>query len=168
MATPKPFLHAGFLRDLEQLSASTPLASATPLAPALARIRLATEAGQPTPIVADLIELLKARKGMLQASFDTGMVADALRRDQKFTKPGQPSVHIVQLRQQQAAVRQAASQSKQSFIKAAAAFVRAAGIDVPPRIGLELFTTGWIDANVPKVHFVPPPAVGATAQRHQE
>jgi hypothetical protein len=150
MATPTPFPHADFLSDLEHHSASTPLTTATPLPPPLARILLATDAGQPTPIVADLIELLKARKAVLQASFDTGLVADSLRRYQKFAKPGQPSVHIVQLRQQQAAVRQASNQSKQSFIKAAAAFVRAADIDVPPRVGLELFITRWIDANVPK------------------
>lgn len=150
MAMPKPFPHAGFLRDLEHLSASTSLAKATPLPPPLAHILLATEDGQPTPIVADLIELLKACRAVLQASLDTGLVADALRRYQKFAKPGQPSAHIVQLRQQQAAARQASSQSKQSFIKAAAAFVRAAGIDVPPRVGLEPFVTGWIDANVPK------------------
>jgi hypothetical protein len=150
MATPKPFPHAGFLRDLEHLSASIHLTTATPLPPPLARILLATEIGQPTPIFADLIELLKARKAVLQASFDTEMVADALRRYQKFAKPGRPSAHIVQLRQQQAAARQASSQSKQSLIKAAAAFVRAAGIDVPPRMGLEPFIAGWIDAHVPK------------------
>ena len=97
-----------------------------------------------------MIELLKARKAVLKASFDTEMVADALRRYQKFARPGQPSAHIVQLRQQQAAARQASSQSKQSFIKAAAAFVRAVGINVPPRVALEVFITGWIDANVPK------------------
>jgi hypothetical protein len=78
------------------------------------------------------------------------VVADELRRYQKFAKPGQPSPHIVQLRQLQATARQASSQSKQSFIKAAAAFVREAGIDVPQRVALEAFITGWINANVPK------------------
>ena len=87
---------------------------------------------------------------MLQASFGTAVVADELRRYQKFAKPGQPSPHIVQLRQQQAAARQASSQSKQSFIKAAAAFVREVGIDVPQRVAIEVFITHWIDANVPK------------------
>jgi len=154
MATPKPFPHASFLRDLEHASATIPVVTATPLSPALARMLAPTEASPAAPIVAVLIELLQARKAMLQASFGTGMVADALRRYQKFARPGQPSAHIVQLRQQQAAARQASSQSKQSFIKAAAAFVRAAGIDVPPRAGLEPFVTVWIDANVPKG---PPP-----------
>jgi len=151
MATPKPFPYAGFLSQLEHVSAPVPLTAGTPMSPALARMLLsADETSQPTPATTHLIQLLKAHKAMLQASFDTGVVADELRRYQKFAKPGQPSPHIVQLRQQQAAVRQASSQSKQSFIKAAAAFVREAGIDVPQRVALDVFITGWIDANVPK------------------
>ena len=47
-------------------------------------------------------------------------------------------------------VRQTASQSKQSFIRIAAAFVREAGLDVPQRIPLETFTIRWIDANIPQ------------------
>jgi hypothetical protein len=151
MATPKPYPHADFLSHLEQITASVPLTTGAPMSPALARMLLAADGtGQPTPVVAHLIQLLKARKAMLQASSDTTVVADELRRYQKFAKPGQPSPHIVQLRQQQAAVRQASSQSKQSFIKAAAAFVREAGIDVPQRVALEVFIVGWVDANVPK------------------
>lgn len=150
MATPKPFPHAGFLRDLEHASAAVPLVSATPLPPLLAHIVRSTEVGQPTPVAADLIELLKARKAVVQASLNGERVADALRRYQKFAKPGQPSAHIVQLRQQQAAARQAGSQARQAFIKAAAAFVRTAGIEVPPRVALERFVIEWLDANVPK------------------
>jgi hypothetical protein len=56
----------------------------------------------------------------------------------------------VQLRQQQAAARQASSQSRQALIKAAAAFVREAGIELPQRLALEPFITGWIEANVPQ------------------
>jgi hypothetical protein len=145
MATLTPFPHAGFLRNLEHIGASVPLAPTTPLP--LARIFQSTDN---TAIVAVLIELMKARKAVLQGSFDSELVADALRRYQKFAKPGQPSAHIVQLRQQQAAARQAGSQARQAFIKAAAAFVRTAGIDVPPRMGLEPFIAGWLDANVPK------------------
>jgi hypothetical protein len=151
MATPQPFLHTGFLSHLEQITASVPLTAGAPMSPVLARMLLAAdETGQPTPAVAHLIQLLKARKAMLQAAFDTAVVADELRRYQKFAKPGQPSPHIVQLRQLQATARQASSQSKQSFIKAAAAFVREAGIDVPQRVALEAFITGWINVNVPK------------------
>jgi hypothetical protein len=148
MATPKPFPHAGFLSQLEHINASAP---ATTLPLPLARVPLVVEdSGRPTPAATHLIQLLKARKAMLQASFDTEVVADELRRYQKFARPGRPSPHIVQLRQQQAAARQSSNQSRQSFIKAAAAFAREAGIEVPPRVALEVFVIGWIEANVPK------------------
>ena len=151
MATPKPFLHAGFLSHLEHLNASTSRGEDASLPQPLACILLASEgAAGLTPAATHLIQLLKAHKATLQASFDTDVVADELRRYQKFAKPGQPSPHIVQLRQKQAAARQASSRSRQSFIKAAAAFVRETGIGVPERMALEVFITRWIDANVPK------------------
>lgn len=151
MATPKPFPHAGFLSQLQHTSACAPPAAAASLPPLLARVLLIVETtGEPTPAAAHLIQLLTASKAMLQAAFDTEAVADELRRYQKFARPGQPSPHIVRLRQQQAAARQASSQSKQSFIKSAAAFAREAEIEVPRRLALEAFITGWIDANVPK------------------
>jgi hypothetical protein len=151
MPTPKPFLQAGFLSYLEHLDASTLGNAEASLSPSMERILAGSDAtGKLAPAAAHLIQLLKARKAMLQASFDTDVVADELRRYQKFARPGQPSPHIVQLRQQQAAARQATSQSRQSFIKAAAAFVRAADIEVPQRMTLEMFIASWIDANVPK------------------
>jgi len=155
MATKMPFPQSAFLDHLERLDAPALLAAGTPLSPRLARILLASEGtGELTKTAGCLIKLLKARRATLQASFDTELVADELRRYQKFAKPGQPSPHIVQLRQQQAAARQASSQSKQSFIQAATAFVRDAGIQVPQRVSLEVFITNWIDANVPK-EFIP-------------
>ncbi|MGH8157572.1 MAG: hypothetical protein ACREPQ_05595 [Rhodanobacter sp.] len=157
MATPKPFPQAGFLHHLELLNESAPLVVDTPLPSPLGRLLLAADgSGALTKAAAQLIQLLQARKATLQASFDTEQVADELRRYQKFAKPGQPSPHIVQLRQQQAAVRQASSLSKQSYIKAAAAFVREAGIEVPPSLALEVFITRWIEVNVP-VGFVANP-----------
>jgi hypothetical protein len=36
------------------------------------------------------------------------------------------------------------------LIKAAAAFVREAGIEVPERVALDEFIIHWIDANVPR------------------
>jgi hypothetical protein len=151
MATPKPFPQAGFLSHLEHLDASNPTDARASLPLPIAHLLLSSEGtGELAPAAAHLIQLLKARKAMLQASFDTDVVADELRRYQKFARPGQPSPHIVQLRQQQAAARQAASRSKHSFIKAAAALVREAGIEVPQRMALEAFIVGWIDANVPK------------------
>lgn len=151
MATNKSFLHAGFLSHLELLSGSTFSIADVSLPPQLARMLLASgETGELTKAASHLIQLLKAQKATLQAALDTELVADDLRRYQKFAKPGQPSPHIVQLRQQQGVARQASSLSKQSLIKAAAALVREAGIEVPQRAALEVFITHWIDANVPK------------------
>ncbi len=149
MATQKLFPQAGFLRQLELLVESASGTAHASLPPALTRMLLASDgSGAAAPAAAHLIQLLQARKAMLQAAFDTELAADELRRYQKFSKPGQPSAHIVFLRQKQASARQGRNQSKQSFIKAAAAFVRDAGIEIPPRVSLEVFATRWIDANV--------------------
>ncbi|WP_158880826.1 hypothetical protein [Rhodanobacter sp. L36] len=150
MPPAKPFRQLDFLNYLEHLDASTGRVAHASMPPSMARVMAAAnEAGEPSQAVDQLIELLKAHKAVWQASFDTDVVAGELRRYQKYAKPGQPSPHIVQLRQQQAVARQASSQSKQSFIKAASAFVRSVGIEVPQRMGLEVFIIGWIDANVP-------------------
>lgn len=151
MAVKPPYPHAGFLDQLVQASESgTPL-NAPSASPVLTKILFAdgnsaalSQAGN------DLILLLTTHEGTLQAAYNTALVADDLRRYQKFAKPGQPSPHIVQLRKQQAAVRQASSLSKQLFIKAAATFVRAAGIAVPEKVALELYIIRWININVPK------------------
>ena len=151
MATNKPFPHADFLNRLELHSDSVPELTDASLPPKLSRMLLASnDTGELTKAATYLIQLLKAQKATLQAALDTELVADDLRRYQKFAKPGQPSPHIVQLRQQQGAVRQASSLSKQLLVKAAAAFVREVGIEVPQRVALEVFITHWIDANVPK------------------
>ncbi|MEO7936209.1 MAG: hypothetical protein ABIR27_08115 [Dokdonella sp.] len=152
MATQNSFPQAGFLRELELLVESASGTAHASLPPSLERMLLASVgSGAATPAAAHLIQLLKARKAMLQAALDTELAADELRRYQKFSKPGPPSPHIVFLRQKQAAARLASNQSKQSFIKAAAAFVRDAGIKFSPRVSLEVFATGWIDSNVPVV-----------------
>lgn len=143
MSTPKPFPQTGFLRYLEHLDPTVSRDGGMP--ESLASILSARNGA-----VTRLIDLLKAMQATQQAALDTQQVADALRRDQKFARPRQPSTHIVQLRQQQAAARQASSQSKQALIRLAAAFVREAGIEVPPRVALEVFITQWIDAHVPK------------------
>ena len=41
------------------------------------------------------------------------------------------------------------------MIKAAAVFVREAGIEAPPRLALDAFITEWMEANVPKDLFDP-------------
>jgi len=138
--TPAPIPHATLLQHLRQAATSVP---------ALAQLLFASD-GTPTPAATYLIQLLEAQQARQQAASDTALASDELRRYQKYAKPGQPSAHIVQLRQRQAAARQASNVSKQAFLKAAAAFVREAGIEVPPRVTLEAFVTGWIDGNLPK------------------
>ena len=150
MTTQNFFPQAGFLRRLELLVESPSGTAHASLPPALAHLLLDSDgSGAATSAAAHLIQMLKARKAMLQAALDTELAADELRRYQKFSKPGPPSPHAVFLRQKQAAARNARNQSKQSFIKAAAAFVRGAGIKVSPRVSLEVFAIKWIDANVP-------------------
>jgi hypothetical protein len=147
----KPFRQADFLHSLEHPDPSDPLVSALQIPNALAGLLVAADGtGQPTRAAALLIPLLKAYEATLQAAFGTEVAADELRRYQKFARPGQPSSHIVQLRQRQAAARHASNQSKQALVQAAAAFVREAGIEVPERVALDTFITGWIDNNVPK------------------
>ena len=151
MTISQPFVQGGFLDYLEHLGAATVLVADAALSPMLVGILWTADgSGKPTKAAGDLMALLKARRAMLQASLDTEQAADELRRYQKFVKPGQPSPHIVGLRQKQAAARRATSVSKQSFIQAATAFVRNAGIDIPPRVALEASIDSWIDANVPK------------------
>ncbi len=155
MSTPTPLLQADFLQYLEHHDDCASCDNMLP-GPLASMLSARHGDGKRNKATGHLIELLKARQATLQAALDAQQVADTLRRDQKFARPGQPSAHIVQLRQQQAAARQAGSQSKQALIKAAAAFVREAGIEVPQRVALELFITRWIDANVPSDASVQP------------
>lgn len=145
----KPFPHAGFLDALEQpgeIAAATRAA----LSPTLAALLLTVEAPATwSSAAASLISVLKARRAQLQAAADTALVADELRKYQKYAKPGKPSPHIVQLRQRQAAARQAASIARQSLIKAATVFVREAHIHVPERVPLDAFIVEWIATHVP-------------------
>jgi hypothetical protein len=150
MATTKPFPHADFLSQLEHAGKAEPLPAGSALPPPWRGMLLAADgSGELTRAAGCLIQLLKAQKAVWQASVDGALAADELRRYQKFAKPGQPSPHIVQLRQRQAAARQAASVSRQAFIKAAMAFVREADVEVPPGVALETFMAGWIAANIP-------------------
>ena len=77
--TPKPFLHAAFLRELEQFTAG----GVRPVAwsPTLAGILLGgNDDTRPSPTAVHLIALLHARQAVLKAAFDTARVADELRR----------------------------------------------------------------------------------------
>jgi len=157
MKTMPPFAHAGFLGYLEQLDGGiSPTAAASMPAPLVSLLFVPDGSGRATRCAELLLQLLRARLSVLQAAWDTELAADELRRHQKFAKPGQPSPHIVGLRQKQAAARQASSVAKQSLIKAASGFVREAGVTVPQRQALELFIERWIEANVPKAFVAVP------------
>lgn len=123
-----------------------------PYAAALARLDAGDFAGLPAEYVDTpqkreaLHALLKASEAVHRAAVITTQVADALRRDQKFVRPGQPSPHLVRLRQQQAAARQATNQARQAFIVAADGLVRVFRLTVPPRKSLEVFAQGWVEA----------------------
>ena len=124
--------------------------AAIPYAEALARFDAGDLAGLPAELVDSpqkrdaLHALLKAGEAMHRAAVGTTQVADALRRDQKFVRPGPPSAHLVRLRQQQAAARQATNQARQAFIVAADALVRAFALTVPARASLPAFAQEWI------------------------
>lgn len=113
-------------------------------------LQLTSDVTTPFDVAASLAVLLTTYQGTCKAAADTTMVADDLRRYQKFAKPGKPSPHIVQLRQQQARARQDTNIARQALIKAAGAFVRDAGITVPATTSLEVFIVEWIDRHVPR------------------
>ncbi|SBV36871.1 conserved hypothetical protein [uncultured Stenotrophomonas sp.] len=74
--------------------------------------------------------LVRAQHLLLQAEHDVERVADVLRRDQKYAPAGRPSIHIVQLRKQQAAARQVMLVARQRLAQAAQTFVQASGLPV--------------------------------------
>ena len=121
-----------------------------PHAAALARLDAGDFAGLPAELVDTpqkreaLHALLKASEAVHRAAVSTTQVADALRRDQKFVRPGPPSPHLVRLRQQQAVARQATNQARQAFIVAADGWVRVFGLTVPARKSLEVFAQDWL------------------------
>ncbi|WP_369937184.1 hypothetical protein [Xanthomonas tesorieronis] len=148
MATDTVFAQADFLDRLQRLDPSAAgladaaippllIASADPAAP----WRL-SDTGQ------WLLRALQARRALLHAAHATTLSADALRRDQKFAPPGRPSLHLVQLRQQQAAAQQATRRAKQDFAQAAAGFVRSAGLAPATKLSLSDFLQRWIDRHV--------------------
>lgn len=161
MSTLKPFPQAGFLAALERADASASRRWEAPLPGPLSALLLSPDgSGMLTPTATALVALLKAREATHRAAFQTVLVADELRRYQKFAKPGQPSPHVVQMRQQQAAARQGGIHARQLLNVAAANFVRQADIAVPPRLALDVFIIEWINRHVP-ADFSPPPVVRA-------
>ncbi|WP_369980276.1 hypothetical protein [Xanthomonas bundabergensis] len=147
MSTAPPFPQAEFLA---RLRARDPGVAA--LAGAATPLLLPGAEGDPCWHLSDsgrwLLQLLEARQALLQATHATRLSADALRRDQKFAPPGRPSLHLVQLRQRQAAAQQALRRAKQDFAQAAAGFARSAALAPPARLGLSEFLQRWIDRHV--------------------
>jgi len=95
-----------------------------------------------------LEQLLVAGESQLKADSDVGLVADELRRYQKFAPPGRPSVQIVQLRRQQSTVQQAQRIARQAFIRNADGFARAIGLDVPQKLGVVETVMRWLRTNL--------------------
>ncbi|MCC7635760.1 hypothetical protein [Stenotrophomonas rhizophila] len=101
-------------------------------------------AGNIAPLRAALVPLAQAQIALAQATADIGLVADELRRYQKYAMPGKPSLQIVQLRKQQASVKQAALIARQGFAQATHAFLRDSGLSAPARRVPTDFTTAWL------------------------
>ena len=100
----------------------------------------------PAALRAPLRDLVDAQHRLLHADYEVAQVADVLRRDQKYAPAGRPSVHIVQLRKQQAATRQAALIARQVVAQAAQAFVRASGLAVKARQSPSEACGVWLSA----------------------
>ncbi|MGH8054837.1 MAG: hypothetical protein ACREP4_13050 [Stenotrophomonas sp.] len=115
--------------------------------PALAPLALFDEA-ELTEAGRSLELLLQAGQAFAQSDVDVGLVADELRRFQKFAPPGRPSVQIVQLRRQQSTVQQAQRMARQAFIRQADAFARALPLVVPAKLGLVTTVERWLQAKL--------------------
>lgn len=101
-------------------------------------------AGNVAPLRAALVPLAQAQIALVQATLDIGLVANELRRYQKYAAPGKPSLQIVQLRKQQAAVKQASLIARQGYAQATHAFLRDSGLTAPARRVPTDFTTAWL------------------------
>ncbi|WP_411849685.1 hypothetical protein ACLB90_11870 [Stenotrophomonas sp. LGBM10] len=100
--------------------------------------------GNVAPLRAALVPLAQSQLALVKANADIGLVADELRRYQKYALPGKPSLQIVQLRKQQATVKQAALIARQNYAQATHAFLRDSGMTAPARRTPTDFTTLWL------------------------
>jgi hypothetical protein len=140
MTTPHSFPQATFLAQLEQAQ-TTPVALPG-VAPLIAD-------GQLTELGTALLRLLQARQTLHQSALDMALMADELRRYQKFSPAGRPSMQLVQLRRQQSSVQQAARVAKQAFIRTADGFARVAALPVSPKLGLSVAIERWLETHIP-------------------
>lgn len=99
------------------------------------------------PAVRDpLRALVQAQHQWLHAEHDVAQVADILRRDQKYAPAGRPSVHIVQLRKQQAAARQVLLVARQRLAQTAQTFVQASGLPVKAKQTPSEAVAAWLQS----------------------
>jgi hypothetical protein len=91
-----------------------------------------------------VLPLARAQLALVQANADITLVADELRRYQKYALPGKPSLQIVQLRKQQGAVKQTALIARQNFAQATHVFLRESGLTAPARRLPTDFAAGWL------------------------
>ena len=95
-----------------------------------------------------LEQLLLAGQALVKSDADVGLVADELRRYQKFAPAGRPPLQLVQLRRQQSSVKQAQHMARQAYIRQADAFVRALPLTVPAKLGTLATVERWLRAQL--------------------
>ena len=101
---------------------------------------------QPQALREPLRALVQAQWQLLQAEHEVEQVADVLRRDQKYAPAGRPSVHIVQLRKQQAATKQVMLIARQRLAQVAQTFVQASGLALKPKQSPSEAVLAWLQA----------------------
>ncbi len=101
---------------------------------------------QPQALRAPLRALVQAQQQLLQAEHEVAQVADVLRRDQKYAPAGRPSIHIVQLRKQQAAAKQVMLIARQRLAQVAQTFVQASGLALKPKQSPSEAVVAWLQA----------------------
>lgn len=95
-----------------------------------------------------LEQLLIAGQTQQRSDLDVGLVADELRRFQKYAAPGKPSLQIVQLRRQQSSVQQAQRVARMGFIANANVFVRVLELPVAAKLGVVVVVERWLAAHL--------------------
>ncbi|WPU55538.1 hypothetical protein SQW19_14515 [Stenotrophomonas acidaminiphila] len=101
---------------------------------------------QPQALRAPLRALVQAQQQLLQAEHEVAQVADVLRRDQKYAPAGRPSIHIVQLRKQQAAAKQVMLIARQRLAQVAQTFVQASGLALKAKQSPSEAVAAWLQA----------------------
>lgn len=101
---------------------------------------------RPQALREPLRALVQAQHQLLQAEHEVAQVADVLRRDQKYAPAGRPSIHIVQLRKQQAAAKQVMLIARQRLAQVAQTFVQTSGLTVKAKQSPSEAVAAWLQA----------------------